>query len=299
MKRILLSLLTVGTVSTLVFGVSRAFFSDTETSVGNTFVAGAIDLLVDSEAHYAGLTCTGGVWVEDESETTTRPDLVGVDCDGTWDSTDLSVEKFFNLTDLKPGDEGENTLSLTVQDNDAYACVLIHNMQNDDNGLTEPESEVDATDGAGNGELAQNLYFTSWLDQGVTPGWQGKGKDEGEGDNVWQFQTEPLLFTNDFGPASDVLNGKIYRLADSTNGQKLVGGETNYLGLRWCAGTMTVDDGTGVITCDGAGMGNDTQTDLVTADMTFYVEQVRNNSSFDCNNLELPTPTPSPEASPV
>ena len=49
MKRILLSLLTIGVVSASVFGASKAFFSDTEKSIGNTFTAGTIDISVDDQ----------------------------------------------------------------------------------------------------------------------------------------------------------------------------------------------------------------------------------------------------------
>ena len=49
MKKILLSLGTIVIVGALVLGATGAFFSDTETSVGNTFTAGAIDFKVDSE----------------------------------------------------------------------------------------------------------------------------------------------------------------------------------------------------------------------------------------------------------
>ena len=47
MKKILLSLLTIGVVSAGVFGATKAFFTDTETSTGNTFSAGTIDIEVD------------------------------------------------------------------------------------------------------------------------------------------------------------------------------------------------------------------------------------------------------------
>lgn len=49
MKRILLSLITIGIVSAGVFGATKAFFTDTEKSVGNTFSAGTIDIAVDNE----------------------------------------------------------------------------------------------------------------------------------------------------------------------------------------------------------------------------------------------------------
>ena len=47
MKRVLLSLVTIAGVAALAFGASQAFFSDTETSVGNTITAGTIDISVD------------------------------------------------------------------------------------------------------------------------------------------------------------------------------------------------------------------------------------------------------------
>jgi len=49
MKRIFLSLITIGIVSAGVFGATKAFFTDTETSVGNTFSAGTIDIAVDNQ----------------------------------------------------------------------------------------------------------------------------------------------------------------------------------------------------------------------------------------------------------
>ena len=41
-------------VGAVVIGATGAFFSDTETSTGNTFTAGAIDLGVDNESYYNG-----------------------------------------------------------------------------------------------------------------------------------------------------------------------------------------------------------------------------------------------------
>lgn len=47
MKKILLSLVTIAAVGALAVGASRAFFTDTEKSVGNTFTTGTIDIAVD------------------------------------------------------------------------------------------------------------------------------------------------------------------------------------------------------------------------------------------------------------
>lgn len=49
MKRVLISLMTVVLVSGVAFGATRAFFSDTEKSVGNTFTAGVVDIVVNDE----------------------------------------------------------------------------------------------------------------------------------------------------------------------------------------------------------------------------------------------------------
>lgn len=284
MKKILLSLAILAAVGAVVVAGTSAFFSDTETSTGNTFTAGAIDLTVDSEQHYNGNVCvatTGGQYPYIWSGDAAYP-KAGTPCDGTWGATNLGAQKFFNFGDVKPGDFGENTISLHVDSNDAYACVDVNITANDDNGITEPEDEAalpagDGLDGTTTGDLAQNLYFTAWADQGVTPGYQGN--DEGEGDNVWQAQYEPLLFTNSYGPASDVLGGKSYTLADSNTGP-LVGNTTTYIGLAWCAGTMSISGG--VISCDGNGMGNIAQTDTMTANVAFRIEQARNNPNFTC-----------------
>ena len=55
MKKILLSVLTIAVVGTAVIGGTIAFYSDTETSAENIFVAWSIDLKVDhTYASYNG-----------------------------------------------------------------------------------------------------------------------------------------------------------------------------------------------------------------------------------------------------
>src|SRR3989344_801556 len=49
MKRIFVSILTIAIVAVVGFAVTRAFFSDTEASSGNTITAGTIDISVDNE----------------------------------------------------------------------------------------------------------------------------------------------------------------------------------------------------------------------------------------------------------
>ncbi len=297
-RKLIMSIGMLVFMAAVVAGGTGAFFSDTETSTGNTFTAGAIDLTVDSEAHYNGSICTLGDW-DDEEDTPMTGRWVGGDeypvglpCTGTWEATDLGAKTFFSYTDVKPGDEGENTISLHVTSNPAWACIDVSLTKNDDNGINEPESAVDQTDGAGNGELAQNMKFAAWLDQGAYSGWQGKTEDPTEGDNKWagRDSLEKLLFSNESGPASDVLGGKNYALAmPGLNGSApLTPNQTNYIGLAWCAGTQTV--GASSITCDGSTLGNIVQTDLMEATIAFRVEQSRNNPNFTC----IPRPVPQP-----
>lgn len=265
----------------LVYGGTQSFFSDSETSTGNTFTAGAIDLKVDSQQHYNGHECIPN---EDTGTSANMPyvwgpgnnpyPVAGTACDGTWALTDLGngVQKFWNFNDVKPGDEGENTISLHIDSNPAWACVDLNLTKNDDVSSVEPElaaGDAQNTDSIFDGELAQNIKFAAWAD---------------DGDNIWE-EREPLLFSNQSGPASDVLGGKTYALADSVTGTPLLGGSTSYIGLAWCAGTQTVNTGSNTITCDGAGMGNNAQTDSMVADVTFRVEQARNNPDFVCKSV--------------
>ena len=211
----------IAVVGVVVLGATGAFFSDTETSTGNTFTAGAIDLKVDSTSHYNSMVCVDGdgtsTWQPEDGAFPNNEVPVGHypqpgdECDGTWTETDLGAKnKFFNLTDVKPGDEGEDTISLHVYDNDSWGRFVISGVQDLDNDCTEPETEVDAlldpecdVENPGNtpipdtnGELAESISFWAWLDQGAIPGFQNIGPDGNpvygdvpdptEGDNIQQ-----------------------------------------------------------------------------------------------------------------
>jgi predicted ribosomally synthesized peptide with SipW-like signal peptide len=66
MKKILISLSIIGVVGAAVIGFTIAYFNDTETSTGNIFVAGTMDLKVDHKyAMYDGNECLENC-VEDE-----------------------------------------------------------------------------------------------------------------------------------------------------------------------------------------------------------------------------------------
>lgn len=271
MKKILLSsalILFVG--GALALGGTGAFFSDTELSSGNTFSAGAIDLKVDNHSYYNGM----------------------LNASTTWEVSDLTIQKFFDFPDLKPGDIGEDTISLHVNNNDAYLCANVTLTSNDDNGLTEPEALVDGNDGPGNGELASNVYFVWWAD---------------DGDNVLE-DNEKVISEGPIG-ALGLQGSTTVALADSQNNiwtgvpGPVPGDETLYIGKAWCFGDLTVDpllqDGlgttsprtpansTGGILCDGHLLNNSTQTDSLTADVKFTAVQARHNSDYLCVPPEI------------
>ena len=247
-SKILLSVASIAAAAAIVVGATLAFFTDTETSSGNTFTAGELDLLVDNECHYNEPA--------DDTPNCPTPPEGGLT---SWASTDLgAAHKFFYFTDVKPGDYGEDTVSLTV-DNDAWLRLLIDITADTDNSCTEPESAVDPngpTCGT-DGELLENLLFTVWLDQGVTPGFQGP-QDLSECDNDYIGDFEPTLISE-----GTVQDSEIWNLAD-LNGAYLLADQKACFGIAWRL---------------PGEVGNEVQTDGVEATMEFQVEQYRNNPS--------------------
>lgn len=127
MKKILISLSIIAAVGATVVGVTRAYFSDTETSTGNTFSAGTLDLNLN-----------GG---------------------------NTNVVKF-TVADVKPGDSGTGTWTVNnVGSLAGYLDLESISVVNDDNNCNEPESEVDATCTlTGGGELGANMNISLFVD---------------------------------------------------------------------------------------------------------------------------------------
>ena len=275
MKKILLSLGMIVFVGAVVIGATGAFFSDTETSTGNTFTAGAIDLGVDNTSYYNGAFNEGTSWEID------------------WDMSEEIPHQFFNFADLKPGDWGEDTISLHVNNNDSYLCADVTLTKNDDVSSTEPELEVDVpnTDSIFDGELASHLRFTWWAD---------------DGDNVLENDENPIHQNVPLGTGSVALaDSNVNIWNEEEAGGPLPGGDVRYIGKAWCFGNATLtpyqqdslgggqNNGPDVrpIVCDGSQEGNETQTDSVMADIGFRAVQSRNNPNFVCS-----TATPNPHA---
>jgi predicted ribosomally synthesized peptide with SipW-like signal peptide len=81
MKRIIISLSVIGAVALLGIGATVSLFNDTETSAGNIFTAGSIDLKVDHTAQtYNGVDCkTCSVTVQSDTSNTVTGTVGGSD----------------------------------------------------------------------------------------------------------------------------------------------------------------------------------------------------------------------------
>ncbi len=273
MKKILLSLTSIIFLGAILITGTNATFNNKNSSTGNTFASGIIDLKVDNESYY---TNDDGLLVYSPST--------------SWELSPLAGKFFFNFLDVKPGDVGEDTISLHVKNNKAWACMNIKITATPENGQTGPEDLIDPTGADNKGELQNYLYFVFWAD---------------DGDNV--LEKGERVFKK--GLAKDIFNGKNWTLSDSTGNiwssyknDPVLPETVKYIGKVWCFGDASLtpvnQDGLGKtgtngplnrgtgIKCNGKYVGNIVQSDGIKADVTFYVEQSRNNSEFTCKESD-------------
>ncbi len=223
---------------------------------GSTFATGSgqggLELKIDSKSTYNGAPQPAGTWA--------LKDLVP------------GVDKFFNFSDIKPGDSGENTISLHVKKNPAWVCLDFVNLKDKDNGNNEPEALVDANGPLG-GELSSVLEFFAWRD---------------DGDNIFEIGEKPLFGTSTQA-ATTTLRGKTYAIADYTHGSPIPVNVTKYVGISWCAGDLKVSTTTATISCNGSAVNNSTQTDSMSIDVTFRAVQASDQPKFSCVVEKKPT----------
>jgi len=261
-RKILISLSVIGVVAVIVIGVTISYFSDTETSVGNKFAVGKLDLKVDNTCHYNGAECIcvtnsdspyyGNCYWDIGGNGQFGDGEVSEDnqCYCSWQEKDLEQnDLFFNFNDVKPGDNGEDTVSLHVVNNNAWLCAQISNLTSDDNGCDGPESKIDTTCGEGEGDLQDNLFFTVWRDDDC--------------DNVLDSGEAVLV---DHQPASEGL----WPLADSTNGSPIPGDVTICYGVKWEVPISA---------------SNIIQSDSLEGDISFTAVQARHMDDFKCSDL--------------
>jgi len=123
-KKIILSLSVIGIVAAIAVGGTIAYFSDTETSVGNTFTAGTIDISLNSKGGQAVQTVSGDL-------------------------------------DLKPSQTGWTKAVVTnVGTNPAEIWKHIGNVENREHGIVEPEQEYyDEHDGSENWKISNWIHY--------------------------------------------------------------------------------------------------------------------------------------------
>ncbi|MFP4022594.1 MAG: hypothetical protein ACLFTS_01970, partial [Candidatus Paceibacterota bacterium] len=155
---------------------------------------------------------------------------------------------FWNFGDIKPGDWGTNVISFHVDDNDAYLC------------LASFEEDGESPHGE---NIADYINVFSFIDE--------------DGDGNFDPQKDTGLGTSTLG------DGFLTSL-DPENEHHLSSTSTEYITLAWCAGEIEVDDDTGDISCDGSTVSDEAQGSSFGAEMVAYVEQVRNNLEFNCED---------------
>jgi hypothetical protein len=207
-------------------------------------------------------------------------------------TTSLTGKTFFAFNDVKPDDLGGNGITVRSDKKDVWACMDLTLTANDDHGSTEPELTVDTPDNVTNrwdGEIAQALSVLWWADDGDQVFEQGEAVLGGGVRSLFALASSSGRF--------------VLPLADRTThawgkpvGTPLRAGTTYTLGTAWCMGTLTLDPqnagsagpytgstprGLGV-QCDGALLGNITQTDTLGLSLTMRIEEAQNNTSFSC-----------------
>lgn len=154
MKKIAISLGIIGVVAAIVIGATTAYFSDTETSTGNTFTAGTLDLTLEESdgvpitltnmapgdsasgtitvqnsgtGSMAGKLYATSNYVESDGGDTSAPDGEGINM------TEDEVAKMLLITDFTA--DGDNILS-QIPDVDDDGRITVYDMVNDITGLS-------------------------------------------------------------------------------------------------------------------------------------------------------------------
>lgn len=166
MKKILISLSVIGVVAAIVIGATTAYFSDTETSEGNTLTAGTLDLSVNDENPLEGPVVT--------------------------------------IEDLKPSQvHYSEPITLVIHDNPGYLWKHIKVGVEDTGIVTEPECTeqggnwVGGDDSCewGTSEDQNNIQNYTWFDLEI---WVDEDDDDQIDEGEWK-----ILIPGDIGKVSE------------------------------------------------------------------------------------------------
>ena len=157
-RKVLLGLGGIGAGAVLGGTGTVAFLSDKESSSGNAMTAGELDLKVGWQKSYNGEQLP-------TQQQTSNPGPI------------FEVPKF---GDIKPGDRGEATINVSVDDNPAWLWLGGEITSTDDNTLIEPEEDAgDTTGGDDQGELQEKMMARVWYDENCNNVHDG-GSDDGQ-----------------------------------------------------------------------------------------------------------------------
>ncbi|TKX56135.1 hypothetical protein EXE42_00830 [Halorubrum sp. SP3] len=269
-RKALLGLGTVGIAGAGAGVGTSALFSDTESFEDNTITAGTQNLIVNAEIVDA-TTFEGNAGSVSIENTTV---------DGAEPAVGITVE------DIKPGDSFVIAVDPVVTGNPGYLALTGDVTENADNVNTEPEASADgnitnstATQGT-QGELLNYLEITSL-------GYESGDANNGAPSSSVSITDDdgfPGDFPNSTGNSillADLLSGLLYRGRDggtpaghgaAGDSATRVGGDTSQANVDTNRVTHLVEFTLPV------SVGNVVQGDSLTFDLTWSLEQVRNNS---------------------
>ncbi|MEZ3117423.1 VWA domain-containing protein [Halobaculum sp. MBLA0147] len=173
---------------------TSAFFSDEEEFRGNQVTAGELDLKLDYKSTYSGgegrlaqIKAMGYPEAEDLGDGTYLlgqapspadmqdwADLVQAEGDQAFDFCSPAADEFlvngdevpiFTLSDVKPGDTGEVTISLHLCDNPGYVELFGAITGEGDNGQNDPEIDAEGIDTDDVSELPDEIQVCVWYDE--------------------------------------------------------------------------------------------------------------------------------------
>jgi len=193
MNRILLSLMTIALVGSLIGGGVYAYFSDIETSTGNQFAAGTLDLMVDSE--------------------------------NPWTTTKITI------SDMKPGDSG--AVDCTLENAGSLAGTLavdINTLVDGQGTCTEPECIDEGGTYSGGScsgntpvNLSAELDMIIWVDNGAGGGTANNGVQDGTEEELFNGTLAaaggPWSVTGGLGAGSTTYIGIAYSIGTTVTNE--------------------------------------------------------------------------------
>lgn len=258
LKRAVLALAMLALVASAGFLGTRAFFSDTETSQGNVFAAGSLDLEIGIE----------GAGSDDNFAPKSIP----------------GNQSLFIFEDMIPGDTGTGYFRLESSQ-DAWACLAADVTGEDENNrLAQEENAGDSTPNIG--ELQDYMEIAIWEANGTANADGLVGPNETE---TLRVMTLEEFANGNYYAIQDSASGDNPLLA----GQEVDHEFAYCFGKfeRNNNGTPKVENN--MLSCDGGAFGTDTnqaQTDRVEATLHFYAEQMQNNDDFVCSSISGANP---------